>query len=43
MISFQLLLYDEGIYHIQTSPLILSANQWTGFYRIGPLLRKLKL
>ena len=21
-----------GLYHIETSPLICSANQWTGFY-----------
>ena len=23
-----------GCYHIETSPLICSANQWTGFYMI---------
>ena len=24
--------HDGGPYHIETSPLICSANQWTGFY-----------
>ena len=24
-----------GPYHIETSPLICSENQWTGFYMIG--------
>ena len=27
--------YDGGPYHIETSPLICRANQWTGFYMIG--------
>ena len=31
--SFQLF-HDGGRYHIETSPLIYSANQWTGFYMI---------
>ena len=26
------LFHDGGPYHIETSPLICSANQWTGFY-----------
>ena len=26
--------FDEGHYHIETSPLIFSANQWTDFYMI---------
>ena len=26
--------YDGGRYHIETSPLIYRANQWTGFYMI---------
>ena len=26
---------DEGPYHIETSQLICSANQWTGSYMIG--------
>ena len=28
------LFHDGGPYHIETSPLICSANQWTGFYDI---------
>ena len=24
--------HDEGLYHTETSPLIFSANQWTGSY-----------
>ena len=31
---FTTLIYDGGCYHIETSPLICSANQWTGFYMI---------
>ena len=27
-------------YHIETSPLICSANQWTGFYMIGTSVMK---
>ena len=26
--------HDAGCYHIETGPLICSANQWTGFYMI---------
>ena len=26
--------HDGGRYHIETSPLICGANQWTGFYKI---------
>ena len=26
--------HDGGRYHIETSPLICSPNQWTGFYMI---------
>ena len=29
------LFHDGGSYHIETSRLICSANQWTGFYTIG--------
>ena len=29
------LFHDGGRYHIETSPLIYSANQWTGFYMIS--------
>ena len=28
------LFYDGGPYHIETSPLICTANQWTDFYMI---------
>ena len=28
------LFHDEGRYHIETSPLICRANQWTGFCMI---------
>ena len=31
---------DGGPYHIETSPLISSANQWTGFYVIGTSVMK---
>ena len=27
---------DGSPYHVETSPLIFSAKQWTGFYMIGP-------
>ena len=30
--------FHDGVpYHIETSPLLCSANQWTGFYMVGPL------
>ena len=29
------LFHDRGHYHIEIRPLILRANQWTGFYMIG--------
>ena len=29
------LFHDGGQYHVETSPLIYSANQWTGFYMMG--------
>ena len=29
------LFHDGGLYHIENSPLICRANQWTGFYMIG--------
>ena len=32
---FSELFHDGGPYHKETSPLIFSANQWTGFYKIG--------
>ena len=31
----------KGLYHIETSPLICTANQWTGFYMIGASVMKL--
>ena len=34
------LFYDGGRYHIETSPLIRSANQWTGFYMITASVMK---
>ena len=35
--------HDGGPYHIETSPLICSANQWTGFYMVGTsAMKKLK-
>ena len=34
------LLDDRGHYHIETSPLICIANQWTGFYMIGTSIIK---
>ena len=30
----------EASYHIETSPLIWRANQWTGFYMIGTSVMK---
>ena len=34
------LFHDGGRYHIETSPLICSANQWTDFYMITDSVRK---
>ena len=34
------LFHDGGPYHINTSPLICRANQWTGFYMIGTSVMK---
>ena len=32
----------EAVYHIETSPLICSENQWTGFYMItAPVMKGL--
>ena len=28
------------VYHVETSPLIYSANQWTGVYKIGTSVMK---
>ena len=38
--TFTLTLHDGGRYHIETSPLICSANQWTGFYMITASVMK---
>ena len=35
-----LLFHDGGPYQIETSPLICSASQWTGFYMIGSSVMK---
>ena len=32
--------HDRGSYHIETSPLLCSANQWTGFYMKGTSVMK---
>ena len=32
--------HDGGRYHIETSPLICSANQWTDFYMITASVMK---
>ena len=34
------LFHDGGPYHIEISPLICRANQWTGFYMIGTSVMK---
>ena len=37
------LYYNGGRYHIETSPLICFANQWTGSYMItDPVMKELK-
>ena len=37
------LFHDRDPFHIETGPLISSANQWTGFYMIGTsVLKELK-
>ena len=38
--SFLKLFYDGVRYHIETSSLICSANQWTGFYIITASVMK---
>ena len=35
-----LTLYGGGLYHIETSPLICCANQWTNFYMIKTSVMK---
>ena len=34
------LFHDGGRYHMETSPLIYRANQWTGFYMITASVMK---
>ena len=34
------LFHDGGPYHIETSPLICSANQWAGFYMLETSVMK---
>ena len=34
------LFHDGGPYHIETSPSLCSADQWTGFYMIGIYIMK---
>ena len=34
------LFYDRGSYHIESSPLICFANQWTGSYMVGTSVMK---
>ena len=38
--SFLQLCHDRGSYHIESSPLICSESQWTGFYMIGTFFMK---
>ena len=38
--EFAWVFHDGGIYHIETSPLICTANQWTGFYMTGTYVMK---
>ena len=33
-------LYDGVFYHIETSPLVCRANQWTGFFTTGTTAMK---
>ena len=39
-LRFQTLIFDGGLYRIETSPLICTANQWTGFYVTGTFVIK---
>ena len=41
LINLTTLLFFQGSsYHIETSSLICFANQWTGFYMMGPFVMK---
>ena len=39
-VKYDYLFYEEGPYHIETSPLIFKANQWIGFYMTGTKVMK---
>ena len=39
-VTYLSLFHDGGLYHIETSPLTCSENQWTGFYIIGSSVMK---
>ena len=39
-LNLSLTFHGRGHYHIETSPLICSPNQWTGFYMITPSVMK---
>ena len=42
ILEMNLTLHDGGSYHIETSPLICYANQWTGFYMMtAPVMKEL--
>ena len=42
--SLYQLFRDRGRYHIETNPLICSANQWTSFYMISaPVVKEFKV
>ena len=38
--KFLSIFHDGSSYHIETSPLVCCANQWTGFYMIGTPIKK---
>ena len=38
--NLDLTLHDGFLCHIESSPLICRANQWTGFYMIGTSVMK---
>ena len=40
MISGEVLFHHGGRYHVETSPFIWGANQWTGFYMITASVMK---
>ena len=36
------LFHDGDRYHVETSPLICGANQWTGFYMVTAYMKEFK-